>query len=89
MIRFEISEQELESINKECFYHPDSIAMKRCETIALRTKGLWTQQITELTGQHPNTIRSHLHLYRQGGLEALKTHQPYQPKNCVCFTATT
>jgi hypothetical protein len=39
-------------------YHPDPIVMKRCETILLRAKGLWTQQICELTGQRPNTIRN-------------------------------
>jgi hypothetical protein len=32
MIRFEISEQELSSLNKERFYHPAPIFMKRYET---------------------------------------------------------
>ncbi|MDR1964580.1 MAG: helix-turn-helix domain-containing protein, partial [Planctomycetaceae bacterium] len=81
MIRFEISEQELAAINKERFYHPDPIVMKRCETVLLRVKGFSTQQIHEITGRSPNTIRHHLHLYQQGGLEALKNHQPYQPKS--------
>jgi transposase len=79
MIRIELSEQELEFINRERFYHPAPIVMKRCETILLRAKGLSTPQICELTGLHPNTIRNHLHLYQQGGLEALKNHQPYKP----------
>ncbi|GHT43337.1 hypothetical protein FACS189443_6970 [Planctomycetales bacterium] len=59
MVHFEILEQELETINKERFYHPDPIVMKRCETIVCGPKVSGHNKFSELTGQHPNTIRNH------------------------------
>ena len=52
--------------------------MKRCETVYLRAKGLKIGQIRELTGRNGKTIRSHLHLYKDGGIESLKHRVPYR-----------
>jgi transposase len=42
---------------------------------------LKTGQIHELTGRDVKTIRSHLHLYKDGGIEALKQRSPYRPES--------
>jgi len=63
------------------FYHPDPMVMKRCDTVYLKSKGLKTGQIRELTGRNIKTIRAHLHLYKDGGIEALKRRVPYRPKS--------
>jgi transposase len=55
--------------------------MKRCETVYLKAKGLKTGQIHELTGRDVKTIRSHLQLYKEGGVENLLERQPYRPKS--------
>ena len=55
--------------------------MKRCDTVYLKSKGLKTGQIRELTGRNIKTIRAHYHLYKDGGIEALKRRVPYRPKS--------
>jgi hypothetical protein len=77
VIRFEISEQELEAINKERFYHPDPIMMKRCETVLLRVKGFSTQQIHEITGRSPNSIRNCLFCFSSLRTKARRTQRGY------------
>jgi len=53
----------------------------RRHTVYLKSKGLKTGQIRELTGRNIKTIRDHLHLYKDGGIEALKRRVPYRPKS--------
>jgi len=57
--------------------------MKRCETVYLKSKKLKTGQIRELTGFNVKTIRSHLHLYKNGGIEALKQNNIYRRKSSL------
>jgi transposase len=54
--------------------------MKRSETVYLKSKKLKTGQIHELTGLNVKTIRSHLHLYKNGGIEGLKQCNIYRRK---------
>ena len=60
---------------------------KRCDTVYLKSKGLKTGQIREWTGCNIKTIRAHLHLYKDGGIEALK-RRPYRPKTSLLNTNT-
>jgi len=71
---------DIDELNYLRFYHPDPMVMKRCDTVYLKAKGLKTGQIHELTGRNVKTIRVHLHLYKDGGIEALKHREPYRPK---------
>ena len=70
------------------FYHPDPMVMKRCDTVYLKSKGLKTGQIRELTGRNIKTIRAHLHLYKDGGIEALKRRVPYSFGHRVVASVT-
>jgi len=53
--------------------------MQRYDTVYLRAKGLKTCEIHELTGRNVKTIRVHLHLYKNGGIEGLTHRTPYRP----------
>jgi transposase len=79
MIKLTFSQNDIDDLNYWRFHHPDPVVMKRCETVYLKAKGLKTGEIRELTGRNVKTIRSHLHLYQDGGIAALKHHEPYRP----------
>jgi len=81
MITLNFTENDIDELNYLRFYHPDPMVMKRCETVYLKAKKLKTGQIHELTGFDAKTIRSHLHLFKNGGIEALKHREPYRPKS--------
>jgi transposase len=79
MIKLTFSQDDMDNLNYWRFHHPDPIVMQRCETVYLKAKGLKTGEIRELTGRDVKTIRSHLHLYKNGGIEGLQDRQPYRP----------
>ena len=81
MIELSFSPADIDALNYERFHHPDPMVMKRCDTVYLKAKGLKTGQIQQLTGRNGKTIRAHLHLYKDGGIDALKHREPYRPKS--------
>jgi len=81
MINLTFTQNDIDELNYLRFYHPDPMVMKRCETLYLKAKKLKTGQIHELTGFDVKTIRSHLHRYKKGGIEALKQREPYRPQS--------
>ena len=80
MLTLTFTQTDIDELNDLRFHHPDPIVMKRCETVYLKAKKLKTGQIRELTGFDVKTIRSHLHLFKNGGIEALKHREPYRPQ---------
>ena len=80
VIKLELTQSDIDELNRERFHHPDPMVMKRCETVFLHAKGMKTGQIRKLTGMDVKTIRAHLHLYENGGIKALKQREPYRPK---------
>jgi transposase len=79
MVTLTFSQDDIDDLNYWRFHHPDPIVMQRCETVYLKAKGLKTGEIRELTGRNVKTIRSHLHLYKNGDIEGLKHRVPYRP----------
>lgn len=80
MIRLTFEKDDIGELRYLRFYHPDPVVMKRCETVWLKSKNLKTGQICELTGLNAKTVRSHLKLYENGGIEALKNRTPHRPQ---------
>ena len=80
MITLKFTQTDIDELNHQRFYHPDPMVMKRCETVYLKAKKLKTGQIRELTGLDVKTIRSHINLYKSGGIESLKHREPNRPK---------
>jgi len=83
MIDLLFTSTEVDALNDLRFHHPDPMVMKRCDTVYLKAKGLKTGQIRTLTGRNVKTIRSHLHHYKDGGIEALKHREPYRPQGVL------
>src|SRR5215469_8838541 len=83
MITLDFTPTDIDELNYQRFHHPDPLVMKRCETVYLKAKGLKTGQIHELTGRNVKTIRSHLHLYKEGGIDALKHRDIYRPQGAL------
>jgi transposase len=81
MIKLDFSQNDIDELTYLRFHHPDPIVMKRCETVYLKAKKLKIGQICELTGFNVKTVRSHLHLFQSGGIEALKHREPYRPES--------
>jgi transposase len=81
MITLNFTPSDIDELNYLRFHHPDPLVMKRCETVYLKAKKLKTGQIRELTGFDVKTVRSHLHLFKNGGIEALKHRDPYRPQS--------
>jgi len=80
MITLDFTQNDIDERNYLRFHHPDPMVMKRCETVYLKAKKLKTGQIHKLTGFDVKTIRSHLHMFKNGGIEALKHREPYRPQ---------
>ena len=80
MTTLNFTQNDIDELNYQRFYHPDPMVMQRCETVYLKAKKLKTGQIRELTGRNVKTIRSHINLYKNGGIEALKYRNPRRPK---------
>jgi hypothetical protein len=81
MIKFSFSQSDIDEVYYWRFQHPDPMVMKRCDTVFLKSTGLKTGQIHELTGRNAQTIRAHLHLYKEGGIDGLLDRQPYRPQS--------
>jgi transposase len=81
MIKLHFTPADIDELNYQRFHHPDPIVMKRCDTVYFKAKGLKTGQIHKLTGRDVKTIRSHINLYKDGGIEALKQRKPYRPES--------
>jgi len=81
MITLNVTQNDIDELNYLRFYHPDPTVMKRCETVYLKAKSLKTGQIRELTGFDVKTIRTPINLYKNGGIEALKHHDPHRPQS--------
>jgi transposase len=71
---------EIDELNYWRFHHPAPIVMKRCETVYLKAKRLKPKLIRELTGLDARTIRSHIKMYKNGGIEAIKHRDPHRPQ---------
>jgi transposase len=79
MISIPLSESELSDLRYYRFYHPDPIVLRRCEVVLLRACGHTTREIEELTGLNVKTIRVYLHLYLEGGVDAILERSPRRP----------
>lgn len=83
MIRLEFSETEIKALQQEKQSHPDLRVRRRLETVHLKALGYSHQEIGQIVGISPKTLRSYLRLYQAGGLEGLKERTYYQPQSAL------
>src|SRR3954463_15872808 len=69
----QISSGELAKLNYERYHYPCAVVQKRLHSIYIKAvSGLSNEDVGKLTDAHRNSISEWVHLYEQGGMEALK-----------------
>jgi len=81
MIRIEFSEEEIEQLHHERRYHFHPRVRQRMEALYLKALGYQHQEIGQVAQISQKTLRSYLRMYEEGGIEALKSLNFYQPKS--------
>ena len=69
-IRF--TDEQVEQLAYERFYHPHPRVQRKMEAVFLKAKGLPLSEICDLVGVCPNTFRSWLRDFQAGGVAGLK-----------------
>jgi len=81
MIHIEFTEEEKKALYYERFHHPHPRVQLKVEVVWLKSQDLPHQKICQLAGISPNTLRSYLHDYQEGGIEKLKQVNFYRPQS--------
>lgn len=89
MITIEFTAAEIEALNYERYCHPHHVVRRRMEVVWLKAQGLEHKEIARLAAVSPNTMRSYLRLYQEGGIETLKELRFYQPCSELAAHAVT
>ena len=83
MRHFQFTDEELETIERERFLHPDPRVQRRMEILWLKAHGEPHRRIAELAGRTRRTVQRVLNLYWTGGIEAVRTMNDYHPHSAL------
>jgi transposase len=83
MIKIEFSTDEVEQLHHERRYHPHPRVRQRMEALYLKALGYPHQEIGEIMQISQKTLRGYLRRYQEGGMDALKSMNFYQPKSTL------
>ena len=72
MIQVSFTDVEVERLSYERFHHPHPRVQRKMEAVLLKAKGLRHKDICDIVDICPNTLRSYLREFIDGGVEALK-----------------
>jgi transposase len=75
------TEEAVKELDYQRYHHPHPRVQKKMEVVLLKAKGLSSEQIAYCAGICPNTVRSYLREYEQGGIEVLKQVRFRQPQS--------
>jgi predicted transcriptional regulator len=78
MLRVPISSDDLLTIQRARFYHPQPHIMVRMHTLALHHEGETATRIAELLGRNRKTTQACLKAYRDGGLAAVYEYEKHK-----------
>jgi transposase len=81
MLRLTFTEEEIKELDYQRYHHPHPRVQRKMEALLLKAKGLPHHQIANCVGVCENTLRAYLQQYRDGGIEALKQLEFYQPRS--------
>ena len=71
-IKVDFSEADIEQLHYERFHHPHPWVQLKMEALLLKSQGVPLNDITRIIKVSPNTFRSYLKDYLDGGIERLK-----------------
>ena len=78
MLRVTILPEDIATIQRDRFYHPQPHIMMRMHVLALHHKGESAARISQLLDRDPRTIRTCLKKYRDGGLKAVYEYEKHK-----------
>jgi transposase len=81
MLQLRFTEAEIKELDYQRYHHPHPHVQRKMEAVLLKAKGLAHHQIAHCVGVCENTMLSYLREYQEGGIEALKRLEFYQPKS--------
>jgi len=81
MIKIDFSEEEIEALKHERFYHPHPRVQRKMEALLLKSQKTPHEQICQIAGISANTLRSYLRAYVDGGIDKLKEINFYRQKS--------
>ena len=80
MIQISFTDADIAALEYERYHHPCPQVQKRLEVVYLKSQGLAHQDIARICRIARQTLVNYLHLYQDGGLNALKArHYHGQP----------
>ena len=71
MIRFKMTDRDIDELREKRFYHPDPEAQRRADIVLLCVHDIPKAKVAEIFDCHRNTVTNTLHRYEQGGVEGL------------------
>jgi transposase len=78
MLQISILAEDLSTIQRDRYYHPQPHIMMRMHTLALHHQGESAARIAQLLDRDPRTIRDCLRTYRDGGLKAVYKYEKHK-----------
>lgn len=83
MRHFQFTDEELDTIERERFLHPDPPVQRRMEILWLKAHGETHERIAELVGRTRRTVQRVLDLYWTGGVDAVRQMNYYHPRSAL------
>jgi len=81
MLQIPILPEDLPTIQRDRYYHPQPYIMMRMHALALHAEGESAARIARLLHRDPKTIRECLKTYRDGGLKAVYEYEKHKHKS--------
>lgn len=81
MIEIQFTQAEIDQLYHERTKHPHPRVRQRMEVLYLKALNLPHEEICRITRIAPKTLRGYLQSYQNGGIEALKQLNFYQPQS--------
>ncbi len=83
MINIVFTEEDIKALNYARYHHPHPMVQRKMEALWLKSKGFSHKDIATITDISPNTLRSYLRDYIEGGIQKLKEINPNRPKSTL------
>jgi transposase len=81
MIQIEFAEEDINVFQYERYHHPHPHVMRKMEVLYLKSLDLSHGLICRIASVSPNTMRSYLKEYLDGGIEKVQEINFYRPKS--------
>ena len=81
MIQIEFTEEDINTMRHDRYHHPHPHVMRKMEVLYLKSLGIPHGMICRVAGVSPNTMRTYLKEYLEGGIERVKAINFYRPQS--------